>query len=461
MVEAADSDSRSILLVDDDQDGLLSLIRALRAAGLAATFHGAGNVNKALSIFKESKPHVAVIDLSIDEKIGVESGFSLLQELLKVDPSCRIIVLTGHGTIEYGVKCLSLGAANFLQKPADIPHLVALLKDGFSQSEIRREHARLKNEVHTKMSSFIIGVSDKMKQVLASIQYAGASNQAVLISGETGTGKGLCALAIHKFSNRNKFNFVRYQPNFSTPDLVNSDLFGHVKGAFTGANEERRGLLFEANQGTLFLDEIDELPLETQVSLLGVLQDKKFRQLGSNKEGSVDFRLVCASNQDLKKCVENGKIRKDFYHRIAHFLISVPALREHKEDLEPLALALLEKVRERGDLSVLDITKEAKQKLHSYDWPGNIRELEAQIEGAAYRAQYHGRAHIEVSDINLGLSSRSEGQVEGSTFHERVDAFKMKVIREALDRNGGNQVKAAAELGLDRSTLRRIIGKVG
>jgi len=447
---------RSLILVDDDGEALISLSRALSASALGASIQAASSPDKALELLTASKPLVAVIDLSLEQTRGVESGFELLAQILKLDPTCRVIVLTGHGSLEHGVRAISLGAANFLEKPADINHLSALIKDGMAQAELRRSYNKLVRESASGISNLIVGNSPQIKKVIEAVQYASQTAQSVLITGETGTGKGLCALAIQRISSRAQQKFVRYQPNFSTADLVNSDLFGHVKGAFTGANQNRRGLLADADQGTLFLDEIDELPLETQVALLGVLQEKKYRPVGSNNEALSNFRLICATNQDPQKCIEAGKLRKDFYHRIAHYQIHLPALRERLEDIEPLALYVLSSLREREQVNVLEISQAALSKLISTEWPGNVRQLQSVIEGAAYRAQFQGRTQIDLSDLPFSAGQES---AKATDFNSLLTEYKLNLISQALARHAGNQVKAAEELGLDRSTMRRILAR--
>ena len=451
--------NENILLVDDDSQMLLSLTKALKAGGLSCAMHAATKHDKAIELLLDKKPQVAVVDLCLDEKQGVESGFNLITDILSNDTTCRIIVLTGHGSVEYGVRAVNTGAANFLEKPADIHHLCALIKDGISQSDLRRAFSKLAIQKTNFIQSPIIGSSAKTKTLLQEIEYAARNSLPVLISGETGTGKGLVAKTIHLLSDRSKNNFVRYQANFGTADLVNSDLFGHQKGAFTGASEDRRGLFAEAEEGTFFLDEIDELPLEVQVTLLGVLQEKKFRPVGSSKELPVSIRLVSATNQNIDKCLAEGKIRKDFYHRIAHIKIQIPPLRERKEDIPELCNYFMSRIRDTENLSVLAAEPAALAKLTAYDWPGNIRELEAAVESAMHKAQYEGRTVLSENDLILGQknSVMTEGLSQSGNFHDQVKDFKLKIIKQKLAEVGGNQLKASKELGLDRSTLRRLL----
>lgn len=450
----------NVLLVDDDSEGVLSLVRALKSAPVNARFHAAGNTEEAMKIFSERRPSVVVLDLCLDENQGVSSGFSLLQQFLSLSEICRIIVLTGHGSTEYGIRALSLGAAHFLEKPAEVPHLTALINDGLSQAALRAELSLLKNREISTTFVGITGESTKTKDLIGQVQYAAHTSQPVLLSGETGTGKGLCAMAIHRLSRRSANRFIRYQPTFLTPDLVNSELFGHVKGAFTGAAEARKGLLAEANHGTLFLDEINELPQETQIAFLGVLQDKVMRAVGSNQELSTDFRLIAAVGGTPEECLVSGTLRKDLYHRIAHLRIHLPPLRERKEDIPLIASHVLAQLREKEEADVHEVSDDALFILSRYDWPGNIRELGAVVESAAYHAQFKGRKFVLPEDISWGAAP-SSAPGEERDFHANVEAYRRKLVEEALARNAGNQVKAAAEIGLDRKSIARILKRRG
>jgi transcriptional regulator with PAS, ATPase and Fis domain len=280
-----------------------------------------------------------------------------------------------------------------------------------------------------------------------------------LILGETGTGKGLCARIIHEMSAARDGKFVHYQPNFGGGDLVQSELFGHLKGAFTGAEGQRRGLALEAHGGTLFIDELDEVPAETQVKLLDLIQERRVRALGADTFQSVECRFIAATNRSITSALEEGKIRRDLYHRIAHCVVELPPLRERVEDIPALCERILSDLRKCEALNVFDIEKGAVEALQRRQWPGNVRELYAVVTNAAYRARYTGRSVVEAQDIEGWSGERGQepntGAAQGS-FHEAVLAFKTRLAREALARSGGNQLKAAEELGLDRKTLRRL-----
>lgn len=455
----------NVLMIDDDSEALLSLVRALKAQGLGAEISAASTAVKALEIAKERSPQVCVVDLCLDEKIGPQSGFTLIRQLAADYPDARIIVLTGHGSIEHGVESLRAGAASFLEKPADIAHLIALIRDAITQSELRRELKRLQATRGSSLEQLLVGTSSLIVKVREAVLFAASNNQSVLLLGETGTGKGVCALAIHSQSARAHQPYVRYQPNFASADLVNSDLFGHVKGAFTGATEDRRGLVGEADRGTLFLDEIEELPVETQVTLLGVLQEKRYRAVGASKAVDSDFRLICASNSNVEDDIKAGKLRRDYYHRIAQILINLPTLRDRKEDLPLLAEKFLNTVRTREQLNVNAIGKPAMTALLAYNWPGNVRELEAKIESASYRAQFEGRTVIEPGDLGFESSNAQQGSSSSTLgeqdFTTQVESYKLQLIETALKHHNGNQALAAQGLKLDRSSMRRILQRHG
>lgn len=446
--------TNAALIVDDDSVAALSLAKLLKLRLPDSQFHAATNIDRAQTLVTETRPQAVILDLHLEPGRGVESGFSLLQKLIALDPSQRIIVLTGHGSIEHGVRALSAGAANFLEKPADLPHLAALVRDAITQSNLRRSFERLTLERNSELSSVVCGSSPAMQSVREALLQFACTSQSVLILGETGTGKGLCARAIHAFGKRRHANFVRYQPTFSTPDLVNSDLFGHVSGAFTGAQSNRNGLIHQASGGTLFLDELEELPLETQVALLGVLQDKTIRPVGSNSEIAVDFRLICASNGNITAARMEKKLREDFFHRVSHAIIELPPLRNRAEDIPELCQAALQHFRDRELCNCHGISDAVLSALQQHSWPGNVRELQSVIESAAYQAMRCGRQIIEIGDVRVGSVKAAPSPM---SFHELVEAFKANLLNKALVSCRGNQTEAARQLGLDRSSFRRIM----
>lgn len=449
----------NILIVDDDAAAVTSLVKALSATGLEVSLHAATRAADALVLATKLNPQVCVLDLCLDVRQGVDSGFELLSALKRNDPAIRIIILTGHGTSDHGVRALSLGAASFLEKPADIPHLAALINDGIRQSELRRLILANRKSPLERFEESICAHSDVMKSVLEKLMQASQTSQSVFLNGETGTGKSLCARLIHQGSKRASHPFVRYQPTHTNPDFVNADLYGHTKGAYSGADTARQGLLLEAHRGTLFLDEVDSFPLASQVSFLGVLQERRFRPVGSNQELESDFRLISATNIDPKVAIESGKFRQDLYFRIAHLAITLPPLRERREDLPHLSRHFLTKLAEREELSVLDASPAALKLLEREPFPGNIRELEFRLENAAYRASFDNRSAIEPEDLSTESNTSSTNAQLSSDMNllDRVEAYKLDLIKKALEKTSGNVSEAARILGVDRIIIRRAL----
>jgi len=452
--------SKQVLFVDDDEASTTALIRSLERQDSSLDFQYCSNLEQGLEFAAKSKPQVVVLDLCLDQKLGPEIGLDAIATFLKLDPSLRILVLTGHTADSFGVKALQQGAASFLAKPVDTAHLLALLNDAFSYSELKRKYLALAAD--SKRLEKITGLrsaNKKMLEVIEAVAFAATNNQPVLIVGETGTGKGVIARSIHNASRAATGAFIRYQGAFTGQDLVSSELFGHKKGAFTGATEDRRGLIEAANKGSLFIDEIDELPPETQILLLNVLQEKTFRPLGSSKEIFSDFRLLAATNRNIENVLKSNRLRADLYHRIAHLTIEIPPLRERKEDISQLAEHFLQNLIDKHNLPIVGVSREAIAKLNSHLWPGNVRELQAVVEGGAYLANYRSHSFIEVDDINLRIGA---SQYSGTSMilRERVRLLEQQLAEEAMSACDNNQTKAAEHLGLDRSSFRRILSRI-
>jgi len=427
---------KKVFIIDDEPDQVLLLSAALQKLGLSV--FGTSKIDQALKEIETVKPNVVVTDLSLNPSEGPKSGLSFISEIKKINSSLRIIVLTGHATNEYGIEAIKRGAQSFIAKPANPEHLKVLIDDAYNNYELREE---LKNS-KTKAP-----IPDKLK---SEIEFAKTTDQAVLLTGETGTGKGFIARLIHN----GRGPFVAYQPIIGSGELMYSELFGALKGSFTGALQDRIGLVAAANGGTLFLDEIGELPVTLQVTLLGVLQDKIYRPLGTNQEKQSHFRLISATNVELKDRINKGEFRPDLFHRINHLHIHVPPLRERPEEIIPLANYFLEKVCEKNNCSSIELSEGAIQALKVHAWPGNIRELEAVIERGVYKALFADS--LLVDEEFLGLRERAS---EVRSFAEKVENYKLALIDEALKESNGNQVEAARLLQLDRSSMRRMLAR--
>jgi DNA-binding NtrC family response regulator len=303
----------------------------------------------------------------------------------------------------------------------------------------------------------LVGRSDAMKILRDRLSFIASTPQPVLLIGETGTGKGLCARVIHDCSSRRSKRFVHYQPNFGGGDIVQSELFGHLKGAFTGASETRNGLAVEAQFGTLFLDELDEIPPEVQVRLLDLIQEQRVRAIGSDSFKKVDCRCIAATNRPLDEALASNKIRRDLYHRLAYNVLSIPPLRERLDDLVDLCEETLRSLRMKEFVQVFEVQPQVIDRFRTMQWPGNVRQLKAVVENAAYHAHFRGRASITLEDVQ-SFGARAPVK-ENRSFHAQVERFKSQLIDQALQECGGSQVQAARLLGLDRGTLRRIVSR--
>lgn len=474
-----------VIFVDDDGDAASSLIRAVKSLGLSARADAFTTAAAALAaIAKKKAVDVVVLDLSLDDRRGVESGFSTLSEIIKISPDTRIIVLTGHGTDEYGIKALQLGAASFVVKPAEPAHLTALIADGIAQSQLRRRVRELEASDKSRVTQQLIGSSSAMVKLRNELEFLSTNSISVFLRGETGVGKSYFAMCLHQLAlerGTRGGNFTSYAPRAGSSDLISSDLFGHVKGAFTGATEAKSGLLKHAENGTLFLDEVDELPTEVQVTLLTVLQNRTFRPVGSTDALPFTGRIISASNGDHEESQRSGKLRQDFFHRLAQEIITIPPLRERSDDVPQLASAFLQSINTREGITISGFEASALQALTDYAWPGNVRELEKAVERAAMRANYDRQTLVSIEHLpasvlpasglpasglwSSGLPTSALGEhppkssSNVSSFSEQVEAYKIKLIETALERASGNQMKAAEILSLDRSSMRRILGR--
>jgi DNA-binding NtrC family response regulator len=378
-------------------------------------------------------------------------------ELVALDPTVRVLVLTGYQSEQLGIEALHRGAASFLSKPIDAHHLHSLLADGVSFSQLKRKFLSVTRTSETfERLTGLKSNTPAMQHVLEQVDYLATCDLPVLIYGETGTGKGVIADAIHRAHRTRRGAFIRFQPSFLGADLIASELFGHQKGAFTGATENRKGLIEEADGGTLFIDELSELPVQTQVLLLDVLQTGTFRRVGSNRELTSNFRLIAATNQHPEKLLQNGRLRLDFFHRISHAPITLPPLRERKDDIPDLVNLFLRQLTNRGNLTVNTFTPAALDELKLREWPGNVRELQAVVENGVHRASYLGERAVLPNHLQLF----TRGPAAKLSFRDRVRSFELQLIDDALRLNNNSQRRAAESLGLDRTTLRRILSRV-
>ena len=432
---------RKILIVDDERSVRSSLADWFLEDGFDVETAEDGEA--ALRAMHNAGPFdVFVIDL----KMPGMDGITLQKRVREVDSDAAIIILTAFASVDTAVEALKLGAFDYITKPVDPDDLSNAVRNALRQKALSEENIRLRDKVaELGLASPIIGESAKMRQVMELIDAVAETEATVVIRGESGTGKELIARAIHARSPRRFFPVVAVNCGSIPDTLLESELFGHEKGAFTGAQYRRKGKLELANGGTLFLDEIGDIPAQMQIDLLRVLETKKFTRLGGNQEISSDFRLVCATNQDLEQLVKEGSFREDLYYRINVFTIDLPPLRERAEDIPLLARFFVEKYARAMAKPVKEIDRQAETLLVGHDWPGNVRELENAIE----RALVIGKGErLEAADLPLRLE-RETKRSESTTLAGVEEAH----IRRVLTETGFNITRAARALGVDRGTL--------
>jgi DNA-binding NtrC family response regulator len=394
------------------------------------------------------------IDLVItDLRMPGISGEELLERIETGNPGVPVIVLTGHGTVENAVEAMRNGAYDFLTKPLDLDRLSLLVKRALEKRELILKHRRLEEQLE-KQGRFraMIGSSAPMRRVFETIAKVASTKASVLILGESGVGKELVADAIHNMSTRRNKPLIKVHCAALSESLLESELFGHEKGAFTGAIGRKKGRFELANKGTLFLDEIGEIEQNIQIKLLRVIQERRFERVGGEETLETDVRLVAATNRDLKAEVENGRFREDLYYRLNVVAIDVPPLRERKDDLPLLIHAFTKDFAQENDKEIEGFDERAKARLFTYDWPGNVRELRNCVESAVVMAQ--GKMLTE-SDLPPSLrQSKDEGfiRIPLGTALEEVERI---VVRDTLAANKGNKSKAAEVLGVGRKTLQR------
>jgi DNA-binding NtrC family response regulator len=394
-----------VLVVDDQSSMRLTLTALLKQAG--HTLMQAGTGEDALEKISKNDFDVVVTDLKLDKVSGLE----VLKAAKANNPQTEVIVLTGFGSIESAVAAMKAGAIDYLTKPFDTEELLLAVQRAMERQRLRSEVARLRSAVEEKEQfkpGNIVSASPAMGKVLEMVERVAPTDATVLIQGESGTGKELIARAIHQNSKRHEAAFIPINCGALPENLLESELFGHVKGAFTGAHQNKKGLFEEADGGTLFLDEIGETTPATQVKLLRVLQDMEVRRVGGNTPVKVDVRLVAATNQKLLQRIEEGAFREDLYYRLQVILVQLPPLRERKEEIIPIAEHYLGVYRQKFNKPVTGFTNAAKKALLDYDWPGNIRELINAVERAVILA---GSQEVGPEDFLLTLGgSLLDGQ---------------------------------------------------
>ena len=447
----------SVLIVDDDASQRTQLAGFLRDLG--AEVAEAGDGSEALALVPRFGPDVVITDLRMPKMDGRE----LLREIRQFNPEIGVIVVTAYGTVEDAVACLKDGAGDYLLKPLDLDEVEHLVRRAVERRHLERENRELRRRLGALESvEGIVTAADAMAEVLSMVKRVSASSASVLILGETGTGKELIARAIHSASPRGSGPFVGVNASALSSTLLESELFGHEKGAFTGADRARIGRFEAASGGTLFLDEIGDLPPEVQVKLLRVLQEKAVERVGSNRPVQVDVRLIAATHRDLPKEIQEGRFREDLFYRLAVVSIEIPPLRRRRTDIPLLVEHFIKKYAGITPDGPRTVSREALDLLVRYDYPGNVRELENIIQGSLVLARGEQITTDDLSPTVLSAAVEpGAATILGpeASLPARVAALEQAAIEEALSAEEGNQSRAARRLGISERALRYKLAK--
>ena len=442
--------SRKLLIVEDDP-GLLSQLKWCFEGYDVFTAEDRGS---AITALRRYEPTVVLQDLGLPPKPqGVEEGLLTLGEILKLAPHTKVIVVTGNGDQENALTAIGQGAYDFYEKPVDTDTLKLLVDRAFHMSELETENRRLQFQVDESPLDGIVAASEGMLAVCRMIEKIAPTDVTTLLLGESGTGKELIARALHRLSPRSEQNFIAINCAAIPENLLESELFGHEKGAFTGAHKQTLGKIEIASGGTLFLDEICDMPLSLQAKMLRFLQERVIERVGGREEIKVDVRIVCATNQNPEELIKHGAFREDLYYRVSEITINIPPLRDREEGRLILARTLLQKYCKQQSRALNGFTDDAVRAIESFAWPGNVRELENKIKSAVIMAD--GKM-VTASDLGI-----VPGDGEGASLNLREvrQYAESKAIRSALSKSFGNISKAAEMLGVTRPTLYDLMSK--
>jgi two-component system, NtrC family, response regulator len=442
-----------LLIVEDDAE-----LRTQMKWGLGKDYQifQAGDYASALQLFKKERPPVVTLDLGLPpQPDGVEEGFLTLVDILSHDPLSKVIIMTGRHEKEHALAAIGRGAYDFLNKPVQLEDLRLIIARAFHVARLEREHRELQKQAAADVFEKMLGNSPEMLKVFETIHKVATTDASVLILGESGTGKELTARAIHSRSKRHKAPFVAIDCGAIPENLLESELFGHEKGAFTGAHIQRRGRIEAAQEGTLFLDEIGELSPNLQAKLLRFLQEQRIERVGGREGIHVDVRVVAATNMDLDQALKDGRFREDLYYRLGVVTIILPPLRDREGDILLLAKAFLQRfsldIKKRSQT----FTTQAVRVIERHAWPGNIRELENRVKRAVIMAD--GK---KVTPQDLELTTPYE-RYHGHGLKEAREAFEKDIVMSALTRNKGHLTRTATELGISRPGLYDLMHKLG
>jgi two-component system NtrC family response regulator len=441
-----------LLIVDDDEE-----IRTQMKWGLAQEYEIflAEDRPTALELLSEHRPQVVLLDLGLPPRPAEPvEGLAALSEIISRDSLVKVIIISGQGEKDNALQAIGAGAYDFLPKPADLDVLKLLLKRAFHVASLEREYREMQ-QMQGETFESMLGTSPQMQQVFNSIRKVATSDAPVLVLGESGTGKEMVAQAIHRRSPRKDGPFVAINCSAIPETLLESELFGHEKGSFTGAHVQRKGRVESASGGTLFLDEIGELPALLQVKLLRFLQEQCIERVGGRQPIQVDTRVVAATNVDLKKAIAENRFREDLFYRLAVVVVHLPPLRERETDVRLLAQEFLRRAAAKIGKSGLTFDHDAFRALKDYPWPGNVRELDNRVKRAVIMAD--GK-RLTTADLELdGVSDRPHA----SNLKEAREGVEREMIQKALRKHGGKIAPAAADLGISRPTLYELMDKLG
>ncbi len=442
-----------LLIVDDDQE-----IRTQMKWALCQEYevHLAEDSTTALTAFSEQRPSVVVLDLGLPPNPGTpQEGMAILAEMYRRNSSVKVIVVSGQGERQTALRAVGAGAYDFLTKPINIEELKIILKRAFHVASLERDYLELQQQIQTESFEGMLGASAPMHRVFNSIRKVASSEAPVLILGESGTGKEMVALGIHRRSSRKEGPFIAINCSAIPETLLESELFGHEKGSFTGAHAQRKGRIEMAAGGTLFLDEIGELPALLQVKLLRFLQERTIERVGGRQQIEVDTRIVAATNVDLKKAITDNRFREDLYYRLAVVVIPLPPLRERDNDVRLLAQEFLQRNAAKNGKETPTFSQEALIALANHSWPGNVRELENRVKRAVIMAE--GK-RLTADDLEL---TRVMSAPSGISLKEAREAVERDLVQRALQKHNGKISRAAVDLGISRPTLYELMEKLG
>jgi two-component system NtrC family response regulator len=443
----------SLLIVDDDEE-----IRTQMKWGLAEEYEivQAFDRPSALERFSVHKPLVVLLDLGLPPHPNApDEGLSTLSEILEIEPKTKVVIASGQGERENTLQAIGSGAYDFMSKPIDMDELQLLLKRCFHVAQLEREYLDMKRQTQADAFEGMVGSSKPMQAVFDTIRKVATSDASVMILGESGTGKEVAARAIHQQSNRRDEAFVAINCSALPENLLESELFGHEKGSFTGAHAQHIGKIEQSKGGTLFLDEIGEVPLPVQVKLLRFLQDGYIERVGGRETIQVNSRILAATNADLKKGMTDGSFREDFYFRLAVIELNLPALRDREADLSVIATALLQRFAIENSKEGLSFAKKTFTSMYQHPWTGNVRELQNRIKRAVIMCD--GKT-ISPEDMEL---SGSGGTVIGQTLKEARENLERELVELALKKHRGSITAAASELSVSRPTFYELMDRLG